>query len=181
MISCNSMYVNEAGLMDAIQQFLVKAMEPVEEKWLEALQMEIMFAGAGKTKWREEAGKAFKEVERNIAQDYIEMKIGLDSSLASYSEDLFVRIQVALFGNQAQGPITSKPGAMVYGNDIQGKHLSNAKTMYAIPQFDQTADGDEMMKNAKQLTEKFFRDALRQAAASLPDAIFYDNLIVVGG
>ena len=138
-----------------------------------------MFNGTGRRKWREEASQAIKEISRQIAEDFVEITVGMDDQLYSYSEDLFVRIMVAVEGNQANGSLKSKPGQQVYGEEINGKHLSRAKSEYLLPTgFNQTGLPDGIVKNTIAQIKKNFEDALQSASLSLPDQVFYSNVLV---
>lgn len=181
MKTVNTLHINELAVMNGIREYLYKAADDIIEKLKEAFQIEVLVSGAGKTKWREEAGRAFDQIERIITNDYIECLFGISDKLMT-DDDLYARVQVALWGNQAHGNIRSKPGAYVYGNTMEGDlHLSNALSNWDIPQFDQTADGDKMLENVIKLCGKYFRDALDEAARNIPDELFYGNVSVIGG
>lgn len=167
MAKCNTLSIDVEGLWSHIQSQFLAAMLDAEEKLIEALRLEIMFAGAGKTAWREEAQAAIQEVSRELAEDFIKLEMGLPKNFDSYANDKSARIQVALFGNQEHGNIRSKPGGDVYGDDMNGMHLSNALSNWDIPQFDQTADGTAMLENAIKLTRSYFSDAIKRAWSSI--------------
>lgn len=178
MARCNHLFIDVAGLWNHIQKQFENALTDTEEKQIEAFGIEIIFAGAGKVNWREEAGKAIKEVSREITDDYIKLEAGLPKDFNSYADDKSARIQVALWGNQEHGNIRSKPGEDVYGNEMDGKHLSRALTSYDIPQFDQTADGLNMLENAIKITRTYFAEAIKSAWGSIT---FYDFVYVTAG
>lgn len=179
MKPCNTIQIDQAGLLVALRPYLIEVLDEAEKALINALSVEIMFDGVGRRQWRTEAAKAFKMIEQRITDDYLERKIGLND--LNLTEDEQVRIAVALFGNQAGGRLHSKPGQMVYGKEINGKHMSTAKTEYNLPDgFNQIANGGKMMENAIKLTTKYFRDALEQVGRNIPDSVFYDNVTVSG-
>lgn len=181
MQKVNTLSISIKPIMEGIREYLYKAADDVLDHLKEAFQIEVFFGGAGKTKWREEAGKAFGQIERIITEDYIECQFGISDKLMS-DEDMYARVQVALFGNQANGNIRSKPGGYVYGDTMENDlHVSNALSNWDIPQFDQIAYGDKMFENTIKLCTKYFRDALDAAVRSIPDSLFYENVIVTGG
>jgi len=172
MTKCNTLSIDVMGLWNYIQSQFLSAMQDAEEKLIEALGLEVMFAGAGKTRWREEAAAAIKEVARDVTNDYIRFEAGLPKNFDSYADDKSARIQVAFWGNQEHGNIRSKPGGDVYGDEMDGMHLSNALSNWDIPQFDQTADGEAMLQNAIKLTRVYFSGAIKSAWASIDFANF---------
>ena len=178
MAKCNSLSIDVDGLMDELISTAVEAMKAVEEEAISIMADEIFEGSESRTKWRQEAIRLLKEVERKVTAESIEMVFGVD--LASVSGDALNRIMVALYGNQGGGSIHSKPGTDVYGHDMDGKHLSTAKTKYPIPQFDHPQDynADKMWKNVFNLTKTMFFDAISSAWASVD---FCKYVIVTGG
>ena len=178
MAKCNQLSIDVDGLWKHIQDQFLAALTNAEEKLIETLKIEILFSGAGKMKWREEAAESIKEVSRELTDDYIKFEAGQPKDFDSYANDKSARIQVALWGNQEHGPIRSKPGGEVYGDEMDGMHLSNALSNWDIPQFDQTADGENMLNNAIKITQTYFKDAIKSAWASIT---FYDYVHVTAG
>ena len=181
MKKCNTLRLDTKALMQEIRAYLESAMDDVAEKAIEAWEIEILAAGAGRTRWREEAGKAISIIKRMVTDEYMNIEFGIPD--AGYTDmDYYNRIQVALWGNQGSGPLRSKPGQYVYGKTMDGDlHMSEAETEYNLPAgFNQLADGGKMLENAIKLTRKYFEDAIKQAAANIPSSVFYGNLYVEG-
>ena len=181
MKKCNTLRLDTAAVMQEIRSYLEGAMDDVVDKAIEAWGIEILASGAGRTQWREEAGKAIKIISRMVTEEYINIEFGIPD--AGYTDmDYYNRVQVALWGNQASGPLRSKPGQYVYGKTMEGDlHMSEALSEHDLPAgFNQLADGGKMLENAIKLTKKFFEDTIKQAAAQLPSSVFYGNLHVEG-
>lgn len=101
---CNTISLDMNAVYEMIKDHYIQALEGVEDRLIQIFQEEILFNGSGRKQWREEASKAIKEISREIAGDYIGMTVGLDDRLTSYAENLFVRIMIAIQGNQGDGP-----------------------------------------------------------------------------
>jgi len=181
MKTVNELSLDEHAIANAIRQYLYGVSDDVMKKLKEAFAREVMFAGAGKTRWREEAGNAFDQIERITTEDYIETIFGISDE---HRKDGYqnARIMVALWGNQEHGPIQTKPGKWVYGDTMDNdQHISTALTERAIPQFDQLAYGGKMLDNCIKICQKYLKDALEAGWKQLPNSVFYGNLHVKGG
>lgn len=178
MVKCNSLSIDVNGLMEALIRAALAAMEDVEMSAFEVLAKEISDNSESQTKWRAEAIGLLREVKREVLMDRISVEFGVD--LASVSGDALNRVMVALYGNQAGGPIHSKPGESVYGKAMDGKHPSTAQTTYDIPQYNhpQSYNGDQMFSNTFKLIATIFKDAIAAAWRSVD---FSQFVLVSGG
>lgn len=85
---------------------------------------------------------------------------------------------VIAYGNQASGKLTSKPGQIVWDDNINGQHMSRAKSVFDLPSgFNQS--GYPFVENAVKLMKKHFSDILKDASRSLPSSVFFGNVTSV--
>ncbi len=176
MTKCNTIWIDETGLIRAIQEACVKMLDNVFEKLKEAFSLEIMFAGAGRTKWKENAGKEFKKISTELTRDVIEMTVGLNPDIPNraWSDNYAAQIMVALFGNHP--PIETKPGLEVFKDHMESRGISNAVTVYPLPNFSWPEPGaEEILSNAMKLTKKYFEDGMKTIADGIN---FYDYVYV---
>lgn len=184
--------IDEAGLMAAIRNHYIRAMEKAEHQLISIMKKEVKKTtygkSPGKPKWRKEIASLLQEVYREVADNYIEFGVGVPDDLAfntvvkamiiGYGSGFMAYGNAA--GGQSSGSITAGPtGRPVWDNDMSGKHSSKAKTVYEIPQFNQ--EGNHFIYNSMLLMQKHFNDVLADASASLKDSVFYKHVIVRKG
>lgn len=150
-------------------------MRDIEEEWFARLEKEIYMGGSGKHDWRVEARSLMREISSKVSIDFIELKLGLQSD---GDEHMYNRVMVAMYGNQANGPLVTKPGQMTYNDDMTGKSLSRAQTSYPLPPgWNQVSDGDGMIENAHRMADMFFIPYLEAAWNSIPESVFQSCLV----
>ena len=180
MKTVNTLQINEDALLKGIQEYFVDVANDLADSLLDNLSREIMENGVARMKWREEAVTELRKMTPQIVADYISVDAGIDFS--GMEKHLRNRIIVVLFGNQANGPLFTKPGFDVYGKEMDGQHTSTATSARWLPDgWNMTADGDKMVENAIKLTDKYVSGAMERAWRNIPDELFYGNVSVIGG
>ena len=118
MKTVNTLQINEDALLKGIQEYFVDVANDLADSLLDNLSREIMENGVARMKWREEAVTELRKMTPQIVADYISVDAGIDFS--GMEKHLRNRIIVVLFGNQANGPLFTKPGFDVYGKEMDG-------------------------------------------------------------
>lgn len=118
-------------------------------------------------------------IRETVTSDFIEAEIGVDTNMLFTD---FVKAMVIAYGSGSaagnerihKGP----PGRMVWDDNLDGKHPSTAAytTDYMPDEFNQT--GNKFVDNAVSLMKRHYDNVLKDALASLPDSVFYGNVIV---
>lgn len=139
--------------------------------------------GPGKPKWREELRSSIRELYCDIANEYIELGAGAPALLGQ--ADIAKKVRAMIIeagGGSAVGrtPITAgPPGRSVWDEDIAGKHPSQVKSSYSLPEaFNQ--EGNHFIENAMDRLGVFLVETLDAAAEDIPSSIFCDNIFVQG-
>lgn len=185
-------YIDESGLIAAIKNHYIKAMEKAEDKLISIMRKEVKKTtygkSPGKPKWRKEIASLLQEVYREVADDYIEFGVGISDHLAF---NTIVKAMIIGYGSgfmaygsatggYSSGSITAGPtGRLVWNSDMDGKHPSKAKTIYEIPQFNQ--EGNHFIYNSMILVRKHFDDVLSDASNTLKDSVFYKHVVAHKG
>ena len=183
MKKTNELSIDVENVMYEIQRRMMRALDDAAETFLDRFSEEIMRQGVGKMKWREEVCEMLKVIEKQTYEDFIEVVAGLPDT-KKLGRDVHAKASVVLFGNQADGPLYTKPGFDVYGDDIseESYHVSTATTARWLPDgWNMTADGEQMLENAIKNARVYFKDALENAWRSIPDDVFCGNVRVTGG
>lgn len=83
MIKLNSLSLNEGALMAAMKSYIVRAFHQAEDELLDIMEKEVMRTvhgdGPGKPAWRSHTKELLKVVEEQIADSYLEAKVGVDT------------------------------------------------------------------------------------------------------
>lgn len=124
--------------------------------------------GPGHSDWRKQIASNMKEVQRNITQTIQEYWVGYDSD-DTVRGDLMAYIVMHGVGAGAGGAtLTAGPtGRPVFDGDL-GIKRSEAKSVYALPNFDQK--GNEWLQSAADIFGKEFPDIIGEIAYSIPRA-----------
>lgn len=182
MAGCNSLYIDLNGLLKAIQDECYQVLNEVADRIIKEFGEYIVAAGAGRTKWRENAAKEFKVISESASADIIEMNLGLREGLEAEAWSSFyaAQVMVALFGNHPGGHLTTKPGEITFHDHMESLDESHATTVWTQPEGYNWDDphADIMLKNSMKRTEQYFKDGLQKAFDSVK---FSDFLIVSGG
>lgn len=186
MIKLNSLSLNEGALMAALKTYIVAAFHEAEDELLELMGKEVMRTvhggGPGKPAWRSRTKEQLKVVEEQIADLYLEAKVGFDPSAAITD---FIKAMIIDDGSGSAGPtghciVAGPPGRSVWDDNIDGQHPSEAKSQYMLPgAFNQ--EGNHFIDNAVKLMKKHYEDIQAGIGSSIPDSVFYSAVIVSAG
>lgn len=185
MLKLNSLSLDEGALMAALKTYIVGAFKQAEDQLLDLMEKEVLRTvvggGPGKPAWRAKAKEMLMVIEEQIADSYLEAKIGIDPG-ASFID--FVRTMLISegAGSAAGGPpIHAGPlGRSVWNSGMSGQKPSASLTEYQLPGgFNQP--GNHFVENAMKLMEKHYSDIQAELAASIPDSVFSSAVIVSAG
>lgn len=181
----NELSLDVGAVYEAIKSHYLQALVDAESQLIGIMQEEIQRTthgqAPGKPEWRNEISGMLKEVYREITDSTIEVGVGQPDSLERSCQYVFVRAMIIAEGSGSAvggSPITAgPPGRTVWNNDLSSQHASNAKSEYTLPAaFNQR--GNHFVDNAVKRMQKHFSDVLNDASSSLPDSVFYGNVIV---
>lgn len=101
-----------------------------------------MQIGHGSTDMKSDAASLVNHVLREASFQRVVFDAGItDEAMGAIAaEDFFVRVMVVLHGNQAHGPIWTKPGGSTFAKGVVGPRESPAKELKPLPFFDQPGD-----------------------------------------
>ena len=172
--------VMKTQIRDHFVRCLTKAEDKLAELLRDQMPARIPGQGPGDPSWIPDLQASVRTLYRDIADHYIDIGVGLPFKEGTYQQ---VRAMVVNAGSgSAAGnpPIWTKPGQQVWNEDLSGKKTSSAKTAYPLPAgFNQ--QGNRFVENAMKAMAKHFEDVLEEAAQSLPDAVFYQNIVSTPG
>lgn len=171
----NQIAIDEIGLLSSIKAHYIRAMKRAEKQLISIMKKEIKKTtygkSPGKPEWRKEISSLLQEVYSIVADNYIECGVGLPDDVA---HNTLVKAMLIGYGSgfmsygnatggYSSGPITAGPtGREVWDNNMDGKHPSQAKSTYEIPQFNQ--EGNHFIYNSMLLMQKHFDDVLAEAS-----------------
>lgn len=123
-----------------------------------------------------------REVYRVVANEVIEVGVGLPYTSYADAGYQFVRAMLIAYGSGDQVPggekIHSRPGELVWDDDLRTYHPSTALTEYDLPDaFNQ--EGNDFIANAMKLMRTHFTHLLENAAGSLPGGLFSGHVQTV--
>jgi len=180
----NRLSFDVAGCMALIKNIYGLYLDDLSAKLVEIVQYEIMKNGNGSKIMRLSAASEVKETRREITDEMIILEAGIDLDALKGSEPIFVRVSVVLHGNQAGGPLKSKPGQDTWTKHVGYKRLSPAKTVFDLPDGFNQDDVSEQIETevSKQISEnaskqidkyaKTFADNVRQALNAIDWSAF---------
>lgn len=178
----NPIGFDSAGCMRAIMKMAEAYMNQTADIMMEIMKKHIDRLGNGSKIMKADAKAAVREILREVTSEYINLEIGVDESYArAMSEQFYVRTMVVLHGNQAEGPIHTKPGRSTWKKHVDYRSINNySKTVHPLPQFDWRLDFSELIvQDTIKDLEKYFRDMLNAIAGAL-DAEFFAGFITGG-
>lgn len=171
----NQISIDELGLLSSVKAHYIRAMKKAEKQLISIMKKEIKKTtygeSPGKPEWRKEISSLLQEVYSVVADNYIECGVGLPDDVAY---NTFVKAMLIGYGSgfmayggatggYSSGLIFAGPtGREVWDNDMAGKHPSQAKSRYEIPQFNQ--EGNHFIYNSMLLMQKHFDDVLAEAS-----------------
>lgn len=171
----NPVRFDSAGCMRAIMQRAEVYMSATAGQMIEIMRVHIDKLGNGSGAMKADAKAAVREILREVTSEYISMDIGVDESYArAMSEQFYVRTMVVLHGNQAEGPIHTKPGKSTWKKHVNYRSVNNySKTVHPIPEFDWRLDySQSIVDNTMKNIEKYFKKMLDYIADSCDAAFF---------
>lgn len=135
--------------------------------------------GPGKPDWRNEISESLDEVFEEVTDNYIKVGVGVPAPSSRKLATLVKAMIIESGAGSAVGrePIKTKPGQLVWDNDMNRRHRSKAKSVYQLPAaFNQ--QGNQFIENAIKRMEKHLNDILDSAAENIPDSVFYGNVTI---
>ena len=179
---CNKISLNEADLMHQQKGYYFSVLDEATEILLGIMKKEVLHIvwgdGPGKPEWRRDIASRLQTVYYKAADSFIECGVGLvpPSDLG----DLAKAMVVAYGAGSAAGnaPITAGPsGRLVWDGNLDDRRESTVQTEYLLPDaFNQR--GNFFIENSMKLMNKHFQDVLESASKSLPESMFYSNVVV---
>lgn len=178
---CNSLSLDEAALMAILQKEARDALTLEGERLLTHMRREIHRTvggdGPGKPAWRKHIAENLERTSETVGSDGIAMTFGYTP--ANKAEKVRAMIiekgSGSAVGNAAihAGPT----GRSVWDEDVSGKHPSEAKTEYDLPEsFNQ--QGNEFIENAMRIMRTEFGELTELYMATTPDSVYYGNVQV---
>ena len=178
---CNSLSLDEAALMAILQKEAKDALTLEGERLLTHMRREIHRTvggnGPGKPAWRDDIANSLDRTSESVTADGISMTFGyLPNKQADRVRAMIIeRGSGSKVGNAAihAGPT----GRSVWDEDVSGKHPSNAKTEYDLPEaFNQ--QGNEFIENAMRMMQTEFGELTELYMSTTPDSAYYGNVQV---
>ena len=171
--------------MNKLRAYYVKALKDAEDKFIEIMSEQIRAVdnaadgGHGAPEWKDPLIKAVRTLYRDIADNYIEIGVGIPNQ--GGRDRLSVEAMIYEYGvgdksdnERRMPPVQTRPGEEVWKTDMS-RDTSRATAWYDIPQFNQY--GTHYIENSIKLMAKHFNDVLDNAAANLPDDFFYRSVV----
>ena len=176
----NTLVFDTAGCMTAIMKLCDAYMSHNSDILLNLYKLQIDKNGNGSSFMKSEAKKVVHEILHEVAADHITIQAGFDEAMArSMARDFYVRAMVVLHGNQAGGPLETKPGTATFRKHVIGPYTSNAKTIYPLPAgFNQGDVSDGIQDNVMKDIEKYFLVMCAQINHDL-DGDFFGRFLIV--
>lgn len=176
---CGRLRIDEEALLKHVRTVLVELLEGATDQLLSIMRDEIQrttHGGApGKPEWRDALAADLREVYRVVADEVIEFGVGLPYMSYADAGYKFVRAMLVAYGSGNQAPggeaIHTRPGELVWDEDLHDHHPSRALTEYNLPDaFNQV--GNDFLMNAMKLMRTHFQSVLSKASALLPAQLF---------
>lgn len=177
----NTLQFNTNELLASLVSYFVSVMEKEEEKTIETMRQELFINSDGPRassseiyRWKDMVSRSIKMIYRDIAREYIESQVGLDSA---EGEEAYRK---AIIIAQGGGPTTTRPGEVVWDEHYSGQHTSRAKAAYPLPSTWQIqGGGNKWIDNAAKKMRVYFHDILDAACSGIPAITFSGNLMVL--
>lgn len=168
----NQLSINTDACTDAIIRMAEAYMNQTSDKLVEIMKQQIDANGNGSHFMKSDAKKVVHEISRDVARDHITIEAGFDEAMASsMAKDFYVRTMVVIYGNQANGPIWTKPGQSTWKKNVIGYGPSGARTKYPLYRFNQFDFHDKLVDNTMKEVEKYFKDMLGEIRDMIPGII----------
>ena len=160
----NNLTFDSAGCHAAIMKMAEAYMNMTSDKMMEIMRTCIDLLGNGSHTMKADAKKAVREILHEVTNNSINIEVGVDEAFArSMSEQFFVRTMVVLHGNNAEGPIHTKPGRSTWKKHLNYRSVNTrSKSVYDIPDFDWRLDYTQSILDwTMRDIEKYFKDMLK--------------------
>lgn len=145
----NHLSFDSAGAMALIKNIIDAHLSELSDYLVRIVRGEIWLNGNGSHLMRLYADAAVKETKREITNTNVTLEVGI--KMDELPEDGFVRVSVVLHGNQAGGPLMTKPGQITWTKHVLAKHKSTAQTSYLLPDgMNQGEKMDDILKNIEE-------------------------------
>lgn len=131
----------------------------------------------GKPEWRKEIADNLSRVAIAVTDTSVSVDVGYSPS--DKADEVRAMIVAAGSGSDAgNAPIHAGPtGRSVWDENMSGKHPSRAKSEYLLPvEFNQK--GNQFIENAMRMMKTDFGDVTEAVFASVPDSVYYGNVVV---
>lgn len=182
---CGTVQIQRDKLLSGIRQAIIAELEAETETLLSIMRREIhrtTHGGApGKPDWRDELEQELREVYRVIANGVIEFGVGLPFESYADAGYKFVRAMVIVYGSGSKvgnPPIQSRPGEIVWDDDLYERQPSTAKSAFLLPEeFNQT--GNDFIRVSMELMKTHFEAMLAVLPQKIADRLFQDSMMAV--
>lgn len=179
---CGHLHLDTESLLKQLRNALVQVLEKGTETLLNLMQDEIQKTtygdAPGKPAWREQLSAELREVYRIVADEVIEFGVGLPYTNYADAGYKFIRAMLVAYGSGSEAggeAIRSRPGELVWDEDLREAQPSRALTEYYLPDaFNQT--GNDFIANAMKLMRTHFMNLLEGASAKLPKGLFSSHV-----
>ena len=131
----------------------------------------------GKPDWRREIVSNLDHIATAVTGDSVSMDFGYSPS--EKADEVRAMIVAAGSGSTAGGGAihAGPPGRSVWDDDVSGKHPSNARSEYDLPDaFNQK--GNRFVENAVRIMKAEFGMLTEIYMVSIPDHVYYENVQV---
>ena len=113
---------------------LNSATDTLSKKIIELMRNEIMLNGNGSEDMKKTAMQQVREISRKITDHEFELVVGIEEEgLGEFKDQTFTRTMVVLHGNNANGPLMTKPGKMTWRKHVIDYHLSPTENEDGTP------------------------------------------------
>lgn len=171
--------VNTARMKTQLVNHFVRALKRAEQQLIQLMKEQmpsrVYGDGPGDPDWIKAMLKDIKEVYKDVATNYIEVGVGLPYEEGTWQAVRAMVVEAGAGSAAGNPPIQTRPRESVWNDDLTGKHESEAKSWYYLPDaFNQ--EGNQWVENAMKLMAKYFDDIMEDACNSVPASIFYNNI-----
>jgi hypothetical protein len=133
------LYIDQNAAIIEVKMKMVEVLEEASEIYMEIIASKLDGGPPGRTEWQENLGQDLKIVERDVATTILTYKISTDYiyNFRGFGDYEVMRAFLINYGSGSRGltgiAIHTRPGELVWDNDLFEIHPSNAKTEYNLP------------------------------------------------
>lgn len=177
---CNNISINTAGLVAAIMDYFTDVLDEQAALLAEDMKRSVNFSSSGKGEWREELKSKITSYTPYIVGNLLITEAG-----AKIPEHTFEEIRAMIVSDGAGSAVGNRPihfgpkGRPVYNDPLTSVGPSQYGGDHDAPDSWNT-EGFDWVDDAMSLMKMKYDAALQAAWASLPDSIFYNNVVVSG-